>query len=732
MFYGIDESKPAPEAFTYDATNSSPAVIAVYWDARAAVEAGATGFTVQANTKADGGGDNYNSTIAKTLLVDEEGVYDAATFNQLEPGADYYLRVRANYPNSVYSKWVYLENSTFVTLAAPEITKTVIGAYGISLFWSPVTNATGYVVEYKTASSNWTAVTVEKGTSLDLNGLTPETAYSVRIKATKGDLASAYSAEKALKTIAKAEFPISLSSAEEMYLLFLGQDLLTAGPEDKVLLTADIDLTGKEIGEIAKFGGIFDGQGHTLKNLVTNHPLFTINTGTIQNVVLDASCKFTVETPVFGAFCAQNMGTIDNVTNNADLEYAINDADESSPILLGGIAGESTGPIKNSVNNGAVSVNSKAGLYACGVSGIAAYQGGAAIEGCTNNGAVTMTSLYTSGKTVVVADLGKAVPCIGGVVSYCGVDFTMDNCKNYGKVTFTQTAIDESPTPHNLNRHMLGGLVGATHGDITNSMNAGDVVITGKTTDGKTYTAWEYNYCMGGLAGGEYYVSGDGTKDVTNIINCSNSGKITVAVDPSKANSTLGGIVGWPCEESKSTVVTDKCTNSGDIVVSGTAKVRMGGIHGGSGKITNCKNTGNITVSSIGSASVVGLVAGFHSGGYTYDYNEAYGTLTVDCALNGAGALIGNIGNAKHSNTGKGCKVNANLKTIADVANIGLIVGVFNGTSNAITLGTEDEPIKILGGEVNGTAVTSGNYAGFLYGPTGSAESHKFITAFGE
>ncbi len=726
VFYGIDESKPAPEALTYDETNSSPAVIAVYWDARAAVEAGATGFTVQANTKSEGGGDNYNPAIAKTLLVEEGSVYDAATFDQLDPGSDYYVRVRANYPNSIYSKWVYLENSTFVTLATPAITKTVIGAYGISLFWSPVTNATGYVVEYKTASSSWNAVKVEKGTSLDLNGLTPETAYTIRIKATKGDLSSAYSAEKPITTIAKAEFPISLGSAEEMYLLFLGQDLLTAGPEDKVLLTADIDLTGKEIGEIAKFGGIFDGQGHTIKNMVVNHPLFTINTGVIQNVTLDASCQFTVETPVFGAFCAQNMGTIDNVTNNADLEYAINDADESSPILLGGIAGESTGVIKNATNNGAVSVNSKAGLYACGVSGIAAYQN-TTIEGCTNNGAITMTSLYTTDKSVKVGELGKAVPCIGAIVSYADAGFSMDNCKNYGKVTFTQTAVDQTPTSNNLNRHMLAGLVGSGNGNISNSINSGDVVITGKSSDGTAFADIEYNYCVGGIVGGDYFAK---DQSATSIISCKNNGNITIDADVSKANSTVGGIVGWPNKEkTKIPCETKDCINTGDITVAGKLKIRAGGIQGGTGNIIGCTNEGNVTMSADNAACAVGLVAGFHSQDHKLNTSTAKGKLTVNGAnTGGVGALIGNQGNAKNK-TGEGCKVNATIDA-KDATRVGLVVGYFNGNSNAVTLGTEENPILVKG-SVNGTDISSGNFANFLNGADNfSAASHILNVQF--
>lgn len=103
---GIDPSKPAPKEFTYDEIMSSSTAIAVYWDGSEAVANGATGFTVQIPTELNNG-DVYDSQVSQTLLT-SASVYEAATFSNLAEYERHYVRVRANYPNSVYSEWVYL------------------------------------------------------------------------------------------------------------------------------------------------------------------------------------------------------------------------------------------------------------------------------------------------------------------------------------------------------------------------------------------------------------------------------------------------------------------------------------------------------------------------------------------------------------------------------------------------------------------------------------------------
>ena len=104
---GIDLSMPAPTTY-YDAEMSGSKSIAVYWDAKQALSAGATSFTVQLIKKKDGVADVYDNTTSQTFAaVNEKGVpNDKTSFDNLTTGRIFYVRVRANYPRSVFSDWV--------------------------------------------------------------------------------------------------------------------------------------------------------------------------------------------------------------------------------------------------------------------------------------------------------------------------------------------------------------------------------------------------------------------------------------------------------------------------------------------------------------------------------------------------------------------------------------------------------------------------------------------------
>lgn len=105
---GVDSNSPAPEDFTYDLENSADKSLAVYWDASKAISAGAQSFTVQLTPDDNfNRGDNYDATVSKTLQITDD-IYDSVTFSNLEEYSSFYVRVRANYPYSKYSEWVYL------------------------------------------------------------------------------------------------------------------------------------------------------------------------------------------------------------------------------------------------------------------------------------------------------------------------------------------------------------------------------------------------------------------------------------------------------------------------------------------------------------------------------------------------------------------------------------------------------------------------------------------------
>ena len=95
------------------------------------------------------------------------------------------------------------------------------------------------------------------------------------------------------------------------------------------------------------------------------------------------------------------------------------------------------------------------------------------------------------------------------------------------------------------------------------------------------------------------------------------------------------------------------------------------------------------------------------------------------------GGIAGLIGNAEKT-TGTGCAVNCDIIG-GDTTNAGAVVGVYNGNTKAISLGTEASPIKVKG-SVNGTTLTSENFTDYLHGncTTFSSEVHTIYAVFGE
>ena len=141
-----------------------------------------------------------------------------------------------------------------------------------------------------------------------------------------------------------------------------------------VLLTTDIDFTGKSVAPVGTSGdgflGIFDGQGHTISNLKMSTSsqyvgVFGLSTGlTIKNVVVDDTCSFLGSSSTYadiGAIVGRitsNKGaaSILNSVNMANVTYTGNSVNH---IWLGGISGmfdTTVNPItvSNCVNYGAL------------------------------------------------------------------------------------------------------------------------------------------------------------------------------------------------------------------------------------------------------------------------------------------------------------------------------------------------------------------------------------------
>ncbi len=411
-------------------------------------------------------------------------------------------------------------------------------------------------------------------------------------------------------------------------------------------------------------------------------------------------------------------------------------------LCLAGISSYTTGLIEDCENTGAITFESDASLKATFVSGIAGYFASNTMTGSVNRGAITVKAARINGRNGI-GDINKktyngseaitAGLSIGGLVSATGRNPVFENSDNYGAVSLTLTNPTASDGTHTAARPSMGGLVGDCAGPMTGCNNYGDVTV--HLGNGTAFTAKNAGYTLyvGGIAGSSYNFSGPTTSGGTDnnslnkftLENCNNSGDVSVYTDNEHTtNHAVGGIVGWPQSEDKTAVyVAKNCTNSGDITFEGRAKVRIGGIHGGTGRMDGCKNTGKITFVSGQSGSVAASVAAFHSQAHTFSNCVAEGSVEAKAPLTALGGLVANLGNVAFTGM-DGCSVNCTLIG-GPVGKTGLVVGLFNGTTKAITLGSEEDPIEMKG-TVNGVKVTSDNYASYIYGATNYTEgTHK-------
>ena len=137
---------------------------------------------------------------------------------------------------------------------------------------------------------------------------------------------------------------------------------------------------------------------------------------------------------------------------------------------------------------------------------------------------------------------------------------------------------------------------------------------------------------------------------------------------------------------------------------------------------------------------LIGGISGFHSQGHKFEYNESYGALSNDLGdyTGGTieiGGLIGQHGDVNScEGEGRGCIVNCDITYDWGNENwFGLTIGWYNG-SKTVVLGTEEEPIKILGGSMTHTKgsveITAENYETYLKGS--GSKAYTVHAQFGE
>ena len=253
-------------------------------------------------------------------------------------------------------------------------------------------------------------------------------------------------------------------STEEDFHNFAGSCETDSWSRDKkVILDRDIEFTDT-FEPAASFGGIFDGNGHTLKGIsiegkVSNTGVFgTIQkTGIVQNLHVEAIITPEDTQTVIGGITGYNRGQIENCTFDGTVEAGSN---------VGGIAGynEDYGRIISCTSSGTVEADTAAG-------GIAGYNDGT-LQSCTNNAQVnidyTDSSLSTDDlknriDSLILSRKADSVQNIsirtdsGGIAGYSSG--LIAACTNNGAVGYEHVGYN------------MGGIAGRSNGFIRSCTN---------------------------------------------------------------------------------------------------------------------------------------------------------------------------------------------------------------------------------------------------------------------
>ena len=313
-----------------------------------------------------------------------------------------------------------------------------------------------------------------------------------------------------------------------------------------------------------------------------------------------------------------NNTTVENCSNYAEVNLSSKANGLISTSFAGGIVGRigvvDNVTVKGCSNEGKVTagVNIKVAHYIGGIVGMdhqpvegSSYN--VVISGCTNASDVGAGSQSKSGY-------------YGGIIGCTMSRILIADCENLsgGKVFKTNNHTSESA---------YGGIIGKASGCegalVSGCTNGADLIESGNVTNGA-----EVYHAFGGIAG------------IGNIdmVNCSNSGDITVSYTQNTTLHCAGGIAGLHEGFSMS-----GCTNTGTINT--TLNCPTGGLIGlqlDSNIITGEGCAVNCTISS-GQDSTSGMLVGVYSGVSSFTLGRPSNRVNVAGTINGAAASSGNL-----------------------------------------------------------------------------------------
>lgn len=362
---------------------------------------------------------------------------------------------------------------------------------------------------------------------------------------------------------------------------------------------------------------------------------------------------------------AVNNGTVKDCTNSGSIHLTMNDINGSNYTSIGGVAGYLEGSIDGCTNASSGSVtftntaNNSKRTSAPAVGGVAATVLCGSVSGCSNAAAVRLEANVQNGSSDAAYAGGTEMPSIGGVVAKVGKttedsSLSISDCTNSGAVSVNASG----GTPNMC----LGGIVGWTSIPVTGSaadklQNSGTVTIeqNGITKAyvggviGRSISTFDklYNTATGTVSvsmddtkAEQAYVGGIAgfmSKLVDAVTFKQGINNAAVSLSGGKSSSTsisyIGGVVGKTAAQkvaANGTAWAQCNSNYGDVTVNSPVAVYVGGVlgeagatTGGTGETKQCKNRGNISVTSPKDGSCIGGVVGRHCRGKLGDANNA-------------------------------------------------------------------------------------------------------------
>lgn len=253
---------------------------------------------------------------------------------------------------------------------------------------------------------------------------------------------------------------IYINNAEDLMAFAEKCSLDTFSIDKTVKLTADISLAKIDFTSIPTFGGIFDGDGHTIKNLNltkagSNLGLFRYvqETGIVRNLNVIGTIMPEGSQKNIGGIAGSNKGRISNCSFSGIINAKNN---------IGGIAGvnEPNGYISNCTAFGTIT-----GQHYTG--GIVGQNHGIVIQ--STNESYVNTSDYDTSIKLEEIKLSK-LNASGNMVSYTDTggitgysNGILQSCINNGKIGYQHVGYN------------VGGIVGRQSGYMNNCKNYGEV-----------------------------------------------------------------------------------------------------------------------------------------------------------------------------------------------------------------------------------------------------------------